>query len=154
VDAIMVPGQVCDAITFHQMANSSLQLQVRQPAGADPLHAQARYAAANASLLECNLVAYFGFKDIPVPKLWVPVGLDDAGSPVSLGFMGRAPNVDDIYSDEVARTHDLRFLYAVRRMVAAFAATPGLARANADAVTANLFEPEDGDGQGEGRADL
>jgi Asp-tRNA(Asn)/Glu-tRNA(Gln) amidotransferase A subunit family amidase len=131
VDAIMVPGQICDAISFHEMASSTHKLEVRQPDGS--------YQTSDASLTECNLVTYFGFKDIPVPKMWVPVGLDSVGRPVSVGFMGRAPTVDNLFSDDYAKTHDLPFLYAVKRLVHDLHAVKELKRADAVAVTGNLM---------------
>jgi hypothetical protein len=61
VDVIMTPGQRCDAITYEGMANSSLKLRVRQPDGS--------VVDEDSSLFGCNCVAYFAFKDIPIPKV-------------------------------------------------------------------------------------
>jgi len=61
VDVIMTPGQLCDAISYTGMADSSLPLRARQPDGS--------YREEGASVLQCNLVAYWAFKDIPVPKV-------------------------------------------------------------------------------------
>lgn len=62
VDAIMTPGQLCDAITFAGMANSSLPITAQQ---ADGSYRETK----DGSIVHCNLVHYFAFKDIPIPKV-------------------------------------------------------------------------------------
>jgi len=61
VDVIMAPGQLCDAISYAGMAEFSLPLQVRQVDGS--------YREEDANIVQCNLIAYMAFKDIPVPKV-------------------------------------------------------------------------------------
>ena len=86
------------------------------------------------------------FKNIPVPKVTVPVGLDAAGNPVSVEFWGRAgpqgaTSLDWAYDDEFAKTADLSFLYAVKPLVEAIAMDPSLVRVDATLVSGagNLF---------------
>lgn len=61
VDIIMTPGQRCDAMTYEGMSNSSIPLPVRQEDGT--------VVDEDSSLIGCNFLAYFAFKDIPIPEV-------------------------------------------------------------------------------------
>ena len=73
-------------------------------------------------------------KNIPIPKLVVPTGLDSAGRPTAVQFWGRATPADQLYEDEFARTADLDFLYTAKVLLEAIQAEPALARVDAPLV--------------------
>jgi hypothetical protein len=130
VDMIMVPGQMCDAISYAGMAGARVPKRIQQADGS--------FKETPVTLFECNLVSYFAFKDIPIPKVMVPTGLDAKGNPTGVLMMGRGPNPEALYNDKAAATHDLPFLYAVQKAVAAIHKAPALQRQDANKVTANL----------------
>ena len=93
-----------------------------------------------------DVCSYCAYKNIPVPKVTVPVGTDADGKPVSVEFWGRAgpSNATDkmwAYDDAYAKTGDLPFLYTIKPLVEAIAADPALMRVDAALVTGagNLF---------------
>eukprot|EP00746_Dinoflagellata_sp_MGD_P149169 gnl/MRDRNA2_/MRDRNA2_81244_c0_seq2.p1 gnl/MRDRNA2_/MRDRNA2_81244_c0~~gnl/MRDRNA2_/MRDRNA2_81244_c0_seq2.p1 ORF type:complete len:657 (+),score=130.34 gnl/MRDRNA2_/MRDRNA2_81244_c0_seq2:267-1973(+) len=90
----------------------------------------------------------FSHKHIPFPKVMVPVGLDSAGQPLGLQFMGRSGPVDAVdmawlFDDELLKTIDVSFLKNVKSAVDAMIVNdPSLDRANARLVQGpgNLYE--------------
>ena len=130
VDMIMVPGQMCDAISYAGMAGARLPKRLQQADGS--------FVETEVILFECNLVSYFAFKDTPNPKVMVPTGLDAKGNPTAVLMMGRGPDPEALYDDAAAATHDLPFVYAVQKAVAAIHNNPALQRQDAFKVTANL----------------
>jgi len=138
VDVIFTPAQMCDAFTYEDMADSTLTMQKDLGEGL--------VTTSDNSLSLCNFVTYLAFKNIPVPKVTVPVGADASGNPVSVEFWGRAgpadaTTLDWAYDDEWAKTGDLPFLYAVKPLIEAIAQDPSLVRVNAALVSGddNLF---------------
>ena len=73
-------------------------------------------------------------KNIPIPKLVVPTGLDSAGRPTAVQIWGRATPADQLYEDDFARTADLDFLYTAKVLLEAIQAEPALARVDAPLV--------------------
>jgi len=132
VDVIMTPGQRCDAITYAEMANSSIPLRVRRPDGT--------VAVEPGSMMQCNLVAFFAFKDVPIPKMMVPTGLDAMGRPTAVAFWGRAPPPNKLFDDAYAKTHDVDFLHTVHRLVTAMHRDDALRRVDPPTVTTSLAE--------------
>jgi hypothetical protein len=136
VDFIVIPGQYCDAITYHDAANSTLQLNTK----IIDSNGKEEYQLMNGSLDQCNTLTYFTMKDIPVPKLWIPVGLDPDGRPVSVGLLGKGPPVDKLWDDEYAKVHDIEFLQKAKRIVDVLASTTDLSRV--DAPIAPTFDEQ------------
>jgi Asp-tRNA(Asn)/Glu-tRNA(Gln) amidotransferase A subunit family amidase len=130
VDLIMVPGQMCDAITYAGLANAKVPKRIQQADGS--------FVETPTTIFECNIIPYFAFKDIPVPKVMVPTGLDKEGRPTGVQMMGRGPDPEALFDDAAAATFDLPFLYAVQRAVAAIHKAPALQRQDASQVTGNL----------------
>jgi len=141
VDVLLTPPQFCDAQTFECQAAGSCTLQRDLGNG---------YQPAAAQIAHCNMVSFFLFKNIPVPKVTVPVGLDAEGRPVSVEFWGRAGpkpqaggriGLEWLYDDDFAKTSDLDFLYVVRELVQTIHQEPSLRRQDARLVTGpgNLF---------------
>jgi len=144
VDVLLTPAQFCDAPTYECRAAGTCRMQRDFGSG---------YRTADAGITHCNLLSFVLFKNIPVPKITVPVGLDPEGNPVSIEFWGRAGPKQDpagrgdgsddwLYDDDFAQTADLDFLYAVRELVEVIQRTPSLRRAEAGLVTGpgNLFD--------------
>lgn len=142
VDVLLTPAQFCDAQTYECRAGRRCSMQRDYGDGYGTTH--------DAGNLHCNFVSFFMFKQIPVPKVTVPVGLDPQGRPVSVEFWGRAgppkghpkaETSDWMYDDDFARTADLDFLHMVAKLVAEIQAKPSLRRAEAKLVTGegNLF---------------
>ena len=73
-------------------------------------------------------------KNIPIPKLVVPTGLDSTGRPTAVQIWGRATPADQLYEDDFARTADLDFLYTAKVLLEAIQAEPALARVDAPLV--------------------
>ena len=73
-------------------------------------------------------------KNIPIPKIVVPTGLDSTGRPTAIQIWGRAIPADKLYDDDFARTADLDFLYTAKVLVEAIQAEPALARVDAPLV--------------------
>jgi len=134
VDVIFTPAQFCDAFTYEGMAGSTLSQRLDGVTTYD------------SSVSLCNFVAYCAYKNIPVPKVTVPVGTDASGNPVSVEFWGRsgpAGATDKMWAfdDTYAKTGDLPFLYTIKPLVEAIAADPSLVRVDAALVkgVGNLF---------------
>ena len=86
------------------------------------------------------LLASMGtLKNIPIPKLMVPNGLEAQGRPTGIQLWGRAMPPEQIYDDAFAKTCDLDFLYTAKVLVDLIQADPALKRADAKLV-ADLFE--------------
>ncbi|GAB5364056.1 hypothetical protein AAMO2058_000936700 [Amorphochlora amoebiformis] len=137
VDVIMVPAQLCDAIKFSRMANSSCTMG----------------GGIEASLSKCNIISYSFAKSIPIPKVIVPVGLSPAGTPISIMFLGRSgpKNATDNmwrFDDEWAKTSDVDFLYTVDTLVKQIWSEAKLRRKEPSLVVgpgnSNLFLSHDG----------
>lgn len=78
------------------------------------------------------LVALFGSQGFAklwaVPKMLVPLGVDELGRPVSCTCWGKAVPRESLYDDEFVKTWDLEFLYKVKRAVQTMHAVPDLSR--------------------------
>eukprot|EP00747_Dinoflagellata_sp_TGD_P194183 gnl/TRDRNA2_/TRDRNA2_61310_c0_seq1.p1 gnl/TRDRNA2_/TRDRNA2_61310_c0~~gnl/TRDRNA2_/TRDRNA2_61310_c0_seq1.p1 ORF type:complete len:128 (-),score=28.41 gnl/TRDRNA2_/TRDRNA2_61310_c0_seq1:6-389(-) len=125
----MTPPQLSNAITFADAAGSTIPVRRRSGTG---------FITARGDWGMCNGTSYFAFKNISIPKLIVPTGLDSAGRPTAVAFWGRALPAEKLYDDAFARTFDLDFLYKVKPLVDLIQAEPSLRRADATLV-ADLF---------------
>jgi len=143
VDVIMVPGQFCDAIQYEQAAISVNTLRKGDSASGS-------IETSTASVIQCNLISYNFIKEIPVPKMMVPTGLDSQGRPTGVMFLGRAGPRDAtkderglwMYEDSSTVESDVEFLYTVKTLVDhMYAADPTLKRAEPKLVKGpgNLF---------------
>eukprot|EP00039_Didymoeca_costata_P026303 m.15588 g.15588 ORF g.15588 m.15588 type:complete len:606 (+) comp5439_c0_seq2:157-1974(+) len=130
VDVIMVPPQYSNAIKYSEMSNKSIPVAIRQQDGS--------YKMEPSSIVQSNLVPYFAFKDIPVPKVVVPTGLDDEGRPTAVEFLGKGPPLSKLFDSDFAKTHDLEFLYKVQRLVSAMHKEPSLQRVEPPTVAKEL----------------
>ena len=130
VDIILSPGQPTEAVTYSDAANLSV------PVGLFP-------SGETVPRPLGNVISPFvsWFKTVPVPKLMIPVGLDDATGkrPVAVLLWGRGPPTEQMYNDSFARTWDLDFLYKAKAIVEAIHARPELRRVDAPLVS-DLFE--------------
>eukprot|EP00008_Paramoeba_atlantica_P004120 CAMPEP_0201476158 /NCGR_PEP_ID=MMETSP0151_2-20130828/1428_1 /ASSEMBLY_ACC=CAM_ASM_000257 /TAXON_ID=200890 /ORGANISM="Paramoeba atlantica, Strain 621/1 / CCAP 1560/9" /LENGTH=612 /DNA_ID=CAMNT_0047856447 /DNA_START=166 /DNA_END=2004 /DNA_ORIENTATION=- len=132
VDLILIPGQTCDAITFTEASDSSLPGRFVQEDGS--------IKTSSTALIHCNLLPYFALKDIPIPKMMIPTGLDSKGRPTGIQVWGKGVPVDYLYDDNYAQIHDLDFLYRVNKVVQSLEEDPQFKRVPAAPVTANLFK--------------
>lgn len=109
VDVIMTPASYCDALTYECQANDSCTMSDGTK-------------AISSGLLHCNIVSYLYMKNIPIPKVTFPVGVDKDGNPVSMEFWGRSgpKGATDhmwVYDDAYAKTADVAFLAMVKTLV-------------------------------------
>ncbi len=130
MDAIITPGQRCDAITYHGMADSTQPMMVRQHNGT--------YKEESSSLAQCNVLSYFAFKDIPIPKVMVPTGLDSNGRPTAVAFWGRGVPQERLFDDAYAAGHDIEFLHTVERLVEIMHKEPLLQRKDPPVIARSL----------------
>ena len=73
--------------------------------------------------------AFWGFAKLwAVPKMLIPLGVDDLGRPVSCTAWGKAVPREHLYDDEFVKTFDLEFLYKVKRAVQSMQSVPALSR--------------------------
>lgn len=56
-------------------------------------------------------------KDIHIPKLAVPTGLNDQGRPTGVQVWGRAVSYDDMFEDAPSTEHSIRFLHLAAQLV-------------------------------------
>lgn len=141
VDVILTPASFCDALTFECMANGSCTMQYDDGKG------DGFKAVNTGALIPCNLVPYFAWKSIPVPKIVFPVGADADGNPVELELWGRAGPKDAtdsmwVFDDSWAKTADLGFLYQAKTLIDQIYTVEDLKRIEPALVTkgdANLF---------------
>jgi len=118
----MTPPQFFDAIDYEHAANATLPLRVKQDDGT--------YKIMDADISEGNLVSYIILKDVPIPKVIIPTGLDKEGRPTAIEFWGKGVPVEELYDDEYAKYHDIRFLHIVERLKNILYSNPELVRAN------------------------
>ena len=73
--------------------------------------------------------AFWGFAKIwAVPKMLIPLGVDENGRPVSCTCWGRATPTESLSDDEFAKTMDLEFLYKVKKACGVMHEVPELQR--------------------------
>eukprot|EP00928_Gymnodinium_smaydae_P070005 TRINITY_DN53953_c0_g1_i1.p1 TRINITY_DN53953_c0_g1~~TRINITY_DN53953_c0_g1_i1.p1 ORF type:complete len:669 (-),score=68.12 TRINITY_DN53953_c0_g1_i1:261-2141(-) len=129
VDVILVPGLFSDAPTWEDSA-----------AGTCPLRAwkDGEWTIVSGNLSQCQMPIMFLLKNIPIPKLAVPTGLDTHGRPSGVQLWGRAIPVEHLYDDDYAKTFDLDFLYKARVLVDLIHAKPALRRTDASLIADSL----------------
>mmetsp|Transcript_59394 Transcript_59394/g.111906 ORF Transcript_59394/g.111906 Transcript_59394/m.111906 type:complete len:192 (+) Transcript_59394:51-626(+) len=130
VDLIMTPPQRA-IVTYTDAAASTVQVRTSTCSSCP-------YRDVPSSINEAAPF-YAMFKEIPIPKLLVPTGLDQDGRPTGILFWGRAVPSDSIDNATFAKTFDLGFLYRVKTLLDLIQAEPTLKRAHAPLV-ADLFE--------------
>jgi len=129
VSVIMMPGIFGDAPSYEDVAGSTCPLKVCRGG---------KWEVTEAALPLYVCASTFALKNIPIPKLMVPTGLDAAGRPTGVQLWGRAMPASKIYDDAFARTFDLDFLYTAKVLVDLIQADPDLRRTDAPLV-ADLF---------------
>ena len=121
LDVIMIPVVLGDACTYEDMAQDTCPLKRRAVDGEGWVDSIGSYWLSMYTNMNT-------LKNIPIPKLVVPTGLDDQGRPTAVQLWGRALPVAHLYDDAFARTYDLEFLYTAKAMVGLIQAEPALAR--------------------------
>ena len=118
IDFILTPSLWADPTVYADSVRREGPLNVKQPDGA--------YAV---EIVQKPSGAFWGFAKLwAVPKMLVPLGMDEQGRPVSCTCWGKAVPRESLYDDEFAKTWDLEFLYKVKRAVEAMHAVPALCR--------------------------
>ena len=103
LDLMLTPSQFQDSHTFSDWMTQTVPMLVKQ---ADGSFVEQPIGGGSS----CNLVHYCWFKPFAVPKVTIPLGLDERGRPVSITAWGRAIPKESMYLLRVIRTHSCTFL--------------------------------------------
>eukprot|EP00931_Biecheleriopsis_adriatica_P026559 TRINITY_DN16154_c0_g1_i2.p1 TRINITY_DN16154_c0_g1~~TRINITY_DN16154_c0_g1_i2.p1 ORF type:complete len:374 (+),score=65.57 TRINITY_DN16154_c0_g1_i2:709-1830(+) len=126
VDVILIPGLLSDAMTWEDMIGGTCPMQML---------ADGEWRTVRTSSIHAIAPSMFSLKNIPIPKLMVPTGLDAEGRPTGVQLWGRAPSPERLYDDEYAKTFDLDFLHMAKVLVDCVHKEPSLRRADAPLVS-------------------
>eukprot|EP00441_Pelagodinium_beii_P034543 CAMPEP_0197635366 /NCGR_PEP_ID=MMETSP1338-20131121/11200_1 /TAXON_ID=43686 ORGANISM="Pelagodinium beii, Strain RCC1491" /NCGR_SAMPLE_ID=MMETSP1338 /ASSEMBLY_ACC=CAM_ASM_000754 /LENGTH=644 /DNA_ID=CAMNT_0043207397 /DNA_START=11 /DNA_END=1945 /DNA_ORIENTATION=- len=122
VDVILLPGLMCDAITWKDIASGACPVRVFE---------DGEWIIKEIPSMMPVSVSMFTLKNIPIPKIMVPTGLDESGRPTGVQLWGRAPPVEQLYDDEYAKTFDLAFLHTAKVLIDSLQNKPSLKRVDA-----------------------
>lgn len=118
IDFILTPSLWSDVSKYTEGVRGARPLNVKQADGG--------YAMEEVPK---GVGAFWGFAKLwAVPKMLIPLGLDELGRPVSCTCWGKAVPRESLYDDEFVKTFDLNFLYKVKRAVQTMHAVPELQR--------------------------
>jgi Asp-tRNA(Asn)/Glu-tRNA(Gln) amidotransferase A subunit family amidase len=127
VDVICVPNQFCATWSWSEFAGHRIPMEVK---GHDGEYTE----ELGPFTWESNWIL-FSNKGLAIPKVAVPLGLDEAGRPVGCCLYGRAVPSAKRFDAEFVRTFDLDFLHQVRRIVSTLHADGSLLRRVEPAAT-------------------
>jgi len=130
VDVILLPGLLCDAVTWKDLVANTCAVQVLE---------SGEWVTKEIDSVHPLSVSMFHLKNIPIPKLMVPTGLDSHGRPTGVQIWGRAVPPERLYDDAYARTCDLAFLHTAKVLIDCIQGNPHLKRVDAPLV-AGLLE--------------